>query len=160
MVHLLPKKCFWLIKRSIYIIGFSGTYSTFLMLLMVKSNFQLSLLASTWYFRMGNDWQPLSFCQKENHRPQMASPVLKPMTLIAALNFTRKIILINQSEIFWSTPRRSFVTWATKFPLVRRGNLHDKVLAIPFPQKRWCPGIKIIHSFLFSNSFLAPPLLL
>lgn len=143
MVHLLPKKCVWLIKKSIYIICFSGTYSTFLMLLMVKSNFQLSSLASTWYFRMGNDWQwqPFSFCRK---KPQVPNGIIcaKAHDLIAALNFTRNIILINQSEIFWSTPRRSSVTWATKFHQVRRGNLHDKVLAIPFAQKWWCPGIK------------------
>lgn len=46
MAHLLPKKCVWLIKRSISIICFNGIYSTFLMLLMVKFYFQLIMLES------------------------------------------------------------------------------------------------------------------
>ena len=69
----------------------------------------------------------------------MASFVLKPMipnlylmpNLTAVSVFTRNRILINQSGIFWSAPSEVSASWALSPPRGRRGNLYDKIHAIP-----------------------------
>ena len=84
----------------------------------------------------------------------MVSLALKPVTpnldlipnLLAVSTFTRNVILMNQSEIFWSTPMSCHVS--PLYPPGRRGSLHDKTLAAPSPPKRKCPDLKVILSFL------------
>ena len=53
-------------------------------------------------------------CQRENHRPQVSSLVLKPVMpnldsksdWVAVLTFPRDVTLIDQLEIFWTGPMR------------------------------------------------------
>ena len=87
----------------------------------------------------------------------MASLVLKPMIpncdllldLLAVSAFTRNGILINQSGIFWSTSVKSSVTWTLSPTLGRTSDLHNENLAkFHSSQKRRCPNLKIILSFL------------
>ena len=101
------------------------------------------------------------FLLKKNHRPQMVSLVLKPMilNLMAISTSPRNIILINQSGIFWSIPRRQSGMWTLSISYRRRGNLYDKNRYCYLSHKR-CPSIKIIYSFLFIISFPAPPFFL
>lgn len=55
-----------------------------------------------------------NYCLRENHRPKIESLVLKPITLnldfipdlTAVPNFSRNMLFIDQSGIFWSVPMR------------------------------------------------------
>ena len=82
---------------------------------------------------------------EKNYRPRMASLGLKPK--ISSLNFIphlfavstspENVIFINQSGIFWSAPVTSSIMWALSIPPAtprgRRGQLFDKIPAVPLP---------------------------
>lgn len=98
--------------------------------------------------------------KEKNHWPEIVSLVPKPMMpsldlipyLIAVLTFTRNIILINLSRIFWSEPMR-LPYWPSLSP--PRGRI---CMIKPSPFLLWkdffAPNNIL---YLFVIDFLAPP---
>lgn len=109
----------------------------------------------------------LELVNKKNHKPSMASLVLKLMVqnldlmrdLIAVLTFSRNASFINQCGIFVSGPQWGHLSHG---PL-RPGEGEEAICMmkplpfLPRPPKI-CPGLKIIVSF-FSQSLQGPALL-